>query len=118
MNVNVNVNVVGKWTPPCKLSSLPSKSHPTPTPVQNPPPTLEGNFTKPFKEFVAACLNKEPQNVSPTRGEEREDEEGVRNLNISKFNIFVNPPFPYSRLLFFFARLPFCVIGILIYHTL
>lgn len=29
---------------------------------KNPPPTLEGNFSKVCKEFVAACLNKEPQN--------------------------------------------------------
>jgi len=27
---------------------------------KNPPPVLEGNFSKPFKEFVALCLNKEP----------------------------------------------------------
>lgn len=31
---------------------------------KNPPPTLEGDFSKPFKEFVASCLNKEPQDVS------------------------------------------------------
>ncbi|XP_023698375.1 serine/threonine-protein kinase 24-like isoform X2 [Paramormyrops kingsleyae] len=27
---------------------------------KNNPPTLEGNYSKPFKEFVEACLNKEP----------------------------------------------------------
>lgn len=27
---------------------------------KNNPPTLEGNYTKPLKEFVEACLNKEP----------------------------------------------------------
>jgi serine/threonine-protein kinase 24/25/MST4 len=27
---------------------------------KNPPPTLDGNFSKAFKEFVGLCLNKEP----------------------------------------------------------
>ncbi|KAJ0005626.1 hypothetical protein NQD34_015520 [Periophthalmus magnuspinnatus] len=27
---------------------------------KNNPPTLEGNYTKPLKEFIDACLNKEP----------------------------------------------------------
>ena len=31
---------------------------------KNNPPQLVGNYTKPFKEFVEACLNKEPENVS------------------------------------------------------
>jgi len=31
---------------------------------KNNPPQLTGNYTKPFKEFIEACLNKDPDNVS------------------------------------------------------
>ena len=31
---------------------------------KNNPPQLTGNFSKLFKEFTEACLNKDPENVS------------------------------------------------------
>ena len=30
---------------------------------KNNPPQLTGNYSKPFKDFVEACLNKDPENV-------------------------------------------------------
>lgn len=30
---------------------------------KNNPPQLTGSYSKPFKEFVEACLNKDPENV-------------------------------------------------------
>lgn len=35
---------------------------------KNNPPTLEGNYCKPLKEFIEACLNKEPSFVSGVLG--------------------------------------------------
>ena len=34
---------------------------------KNTPPQLQGNYTRPFKDFVDACLNKEPENRPPAR---------------------------------------------------
>lgn len=31
---------------------------------KNNPPQLTGNYSKPFKDFVESCLNKDPENVS------------------------------------------------------
>ncbi|CAG0894386.1 unnamed protein product [Darwinula stevensoni] len=34
---------------------------------KNTPPQLQGNYTRPFKEFVDACLNKDPENRPAAR---------------------------------------------------
>jgi len=31
---------------------------------KNAPPQLNGNYSRQFKEFIEACLNKDPENVS------------------------------------------------------
>lgn len=57
---------------------------------KNNPPTLEGNYSKPLKEFVEACLNKEPSFVS--------------------WHVFPLPThwtLDYSHTLFIFMRFPF-----------
>jgi len=35
---------------------------------KNPPPMLEGPFSRPFKDFVALCLQRDPRDVSKLRG--------------------------------------------------
>lgn len=46
---------------------------------KNPPPTLEGPYSKPFKEFVEACLNKDPRFVSTTQ-KKTQQQTGADNL--------------------------------------
>ena len=33
---------------------------------KNPPPVLDGNFSKPFREFVSYCLQRDPREVRET----------------------------------------------------
>ena len=46
---------------------------------KNNPPQLTGNYSKQFKEFVEACLNKDPENVSSDdeRTEENKERTGT-----------------------------------------
>jgi serine/threonine-protein kinase 24/25/MST4 len=34
---------------------------------KNPPPILDGNFSKPFREFVSYCLQRDPRDVSQSK---------------------------------------------------
>lgn len=52
---------------------------------KNTPPTLEGPYSKPFKEFVEACLNKDPRFVSTTTAVMWQ--EGIRGANFFRLRL-------------------------------
>lgn len=52
---------------------------------KNTPPTLEGPYSKPFKEFVEACLNKDPRFVSTTTAVTWQ--EGIRGADFFRLRL-------------------------------
>lgn len=56
---------------------------------KNNPPQLTGNYTKSFKEFVEACLNKEPENVSVENRKSKIDSFHITQRIIQKKILFL-----------------------------
>lgn len=67
---------------------------------KNNPPTLEGNYSKPLKEFVEACLNKEPSFVrsKDARSHFAESKSsGSFHINSNFFWVFSPPKRPTAK---------------------
>lgn len=55
---------------------------------KNNPPQLTGNYSKQFKEFVEACLNKDPENVrSQLRCVTSDDASLAQSLDLGAISI-------------------------------
>jgi serine/threonine-protein kinase 24/25/MST4 len=54
---------------------------------KNAPPVLEGNYSKAFKEFVAACLQQDPALVSSTFQFDVQQTNSVRSL-LTRHNLY------------------------------
>lgn len=65
---------------------------------KNNPPTLEGNYSKPLKEFVEACLNKEPSFVSVSTWERASPPTGAWWVLVACFPSLLSAAFMISFL--------------------